>query len=134
MPTLPAKVLVAEDEALVRVIACEVLKDAGYEVSEAGDGREALDALESAPDAAGRVPERAPFDLLITDIQMPRMNGYQLAEAALARWPSLKILLVTGYTRENEPELVRRAGLRTLQKPFDVDRLPVIVAELLGRG
>ena len=118
-----AKVLVVEDEALVRAIASEVLKDAGYDVREAGDGREALDLLEIAP-----------VDLLITDIQMPRMNGYQLAEAAMSRWPSLKILLVTGYTRENEPELVRRAALRTLQKPFDVDRLPGIVAELLGKG
>jgi CheY-like chemotaxis protein len=119
----PPKILVAEDEGLVRIIAVEVLKDAGYDVCEAGDGREALDALEAAP-----------VDLLITDIQMPRMNGYQLAEAALARWPGLKILLVTGYTRENEPELVRRAGLRTLQKPFDVDRLPSVVAEVLAKG
>jgi CheY-like chemotaxis protein len=119
----PPKILVAEDEGLVRIIAVEVLRDAGYDVCEAGDGREALDALEAAP-----------VDLLITDIQMPRMNGYQLAEAALARWPGLKILLVTGYTRENEPELVRRAGLRTLQKPFDVDRLPGVVAEVLARG
>ena len=121
MTAAAAKVLVVEDEALVRIIACEVLKDSGYDVREAGDGREALDVLETAP-----------VDLIITDIQMPRMNGYQLAEAALARWPRLKILLVTGYTRENEPEVVRRAGLRTLQKPFDVDRLPSIVAELLG--
>jgi CheY-like chemotaxis protein len=115
-------VLVTEDEVLVRAIAVEVLQDAGYEVAEAGDGRQALDVLESRP-----------FDLLITDIQMPRMNGYQLAEQALERWPGLKILLVTGYTRENEPEIVRRAQLRTLQKPFDVDRLPSIVAELLHR-
>lgn len=115
-------VLVTEDEALVRAIAVEILEDAGYEVHQAGDGRQALDVLEART-----------VDLLITDIQMPRMNGYQLAEQALERWPNLKILLVTGYTRENEPEIVRRAQLRTLQKPFDVDRLPGLVAELLHR-
>ena len=120
MPT----VLVVEDEPLVRAIAVEVLSDAGYAVREACDGRQALDMLESD----------GPADLLITDIQMPRMNGYQLAEAAMSRWPRQKILLVTGYTRENEPELVRKAQLRTLQKPFDVDRLPGIVAELLGKA
>ncbi|HWA89827.1 MAG TPA: response regulator [Rhizomicrobium sp.] len=120
---MPASILVTEDEILVRAIAVEVLQDAGYEVREAGDGRQALDMLESFA-----------ADLLITDIQMPRMNGYQLAEEALSRWPKLKILLVTGYTRENEPEVVRKAGLRTLQKPFDVERLPGVVAELLARA
>ena len=115
-------VLVTEDEALVRAIAVEILQDAGYEVHQAGDGRQALDVLEART-----------VDLLITDIQMPPMNGYQLAEQALERWPNLKILLVTGYTRENEPEIVRRAQLRTLQKPFDVDRLPGLGAELLHR-
>lgn len=126
MSALPStkrpSVLVTEDEALVRAIAVEILEDAGYEVHQAGDGRQALDVLEARS-----------VDLLITDIQMPRMNGYQLAEQALERWPELKILLVTGYTRENEPEIVRRAQLRTLQKPFDVDRLPDLVAELLHR-
>lgn len=126
MSALPStktpSVLVTEDEALVRAIAVEILQDAGYEVHQAGDGRQALDVLEARS-----------VDLLITDIQMPRMNGYQLAEQALERWPDLKILLVTGYTRENEPEIVRRAQLRTLQKPFDVDRLPGLVAELLHR-
>ena len=120
MPTI----LVVEDEPLVRAIAVEVLTDAGHDVREACDGRQALDMLESD----------GPVDLLVTDIQMPRMNGYQLAESAMSRWPGQRILLVTGYTRENEPELVRKACLRTLQKPFDVDRLPGIVAELLGKG
>ncbi len=116
-------VLVTEDEPLVRAITVEILQDAGYRVREAGDGRQALDVLESCA-----------IDLLITDIQMPRMNGYQLAEAAMAKWPGLKILLMTGYTRESEPDVVRNAGLRTLQKPFDVDRLPGVIEELLHRG
>lgn len=116
-------VLVTEDEPLVRAITVEILQDAGYLVREAGDGRQALDVLETCA-----------VDLLITDIQMPRMNGYQLAEAAMAKWPGLKILLMTGYTRESEPEVVQKAGLRTLQKPFDVDRLPGVIEELLHRG
>lgn len=116
-------VLVTEDEPLVRMVAVETLRDAGYNVQEAGDGVEALELLGNSG-----------FDLLITDIQMPRMNGYQLAEAAMIRWPNLKILLVTGYARENVPASITSAGLRTLQKPFDVDRLPMLVDELLARG
>ncbi len=121
LPATAATVLVTEDEPLVRMIAVETLRDAGYTVLEAGDGAEALDILA----AAG-------VDLLITDIQMPRMNGYQLAEAAIARWPNLKILMVTGYARETVPACIASAVLRTLQKPFDIDRLPGVVAELLG--
>lgn len=108
---------------LVRAIAVEILQDAGYEVYEAGDGKQALEVLEARP-----------VDLLITDIQMPRMNGYQLAEAAMSRWPAMKIMLVSGYARDNEPEMVRKAQLRTLQKPFDLERLPALVAELLHRA
>jgi CheY-like chemotaxis protein len=122
-PQAPAPtVLVAEDEPLVRMIAVEVLRDAGYIVQEACDGVEALEVLDGAA-----------IDLLITDIQMPRLNGYQLAEAAMARWPNLKILLVTGYARENAPASIAGAGLRSVQKPFDLDRLPILVGELLGR-
>src|ERR1700733_2205138 len=93
-------VLITEDEPLVRAITVEILQDAGYRVREAGDGRQALEVLESCA-----------IDLLITDIQMPRMNGYQLAETAMTKWPGLKILLMTGYTRESEPEGLRKAGL-----------------------
>jgi len=115
-------ILVTEDEAMVRMLVVETLQDAGYSVREAVDGVEALEILENAG-----------IDLLITDIQMPRMNGYQLAEAAMARWANLKILLVTGYARETVPAAIAGAGLRSLQKPFDVDRLPVLVAEMLAR-
>ena len=114
-------ILVTEDEAMVRMLVVETLQDAGYAVREAADGVEALEILESAG-----------IDLLITDIQMPRMNGYQLAEAAMARWAHLKILLVTGYARETIPTAIAAAGLRALQKPFDINRLPVLVAEMLA--
>lgn len=116
-------ILVAEDEPLVRMIAVEVLRDAGYQVLEANDGVEALEILEASE-----------VGLLISDIQMPRMNGYQLVEAALARWPDLKVVLVTGYARETVPTAVASASLYTVQKPFDIDRLPGLVARLLDAG
>jgi CheY-like chemotaxis protein len=113
-------VLVVEDEPLLRMVVVEVLSDAGHAVLEAGDGIEALEIL-----------GKSAIDLLITDIQMPRMNGYQLVEAAMERWPKMKILLVTGYARESVPPAVLSAGLQTLHKPFDVDGLPGVVSALL---
>jgi CheY-like chemotaxis protein len=114
-------VLVAEDELLVRMVVVEVLRDAGFEVLEAGDGVEAIEILSCSA-----------VDLLMTDIQMPRMNGYQLVEAVLSRWPGMKILLVTGYARDAVPDSVASAALHTLNKPFDVDRLPALISDLLA--
>jgi CheY-like chemotaxis protein len=111
----PWIILVAEDEAMVRMIAVETLRDAGLEVLEARDGLEALDLLKTG----------AKVDLLISDIKMPRMNGYQLVEAGTTLRPHLKVLLMTGYAQDPVPETLTRAGIRVLYKPFNVDELPV---------
>ena len=100
---------------MVRMIAAETLRDAGYEVFEAADGVEALELLKSG----------ARVDLLISDVKMPRMNGYQLVEAGTALRPGLKVLLMTGYAQDPIPETMTRAGIRVLYKPFNVDELAV---------
>ena len=115
-------VLVAEDEPLVRMVTVEILRESGYDVMEAGDGLEALEVFRASA-----------VDFLITDIQMPRMNGYQLVETVIQRWPKVKILLVTGYARDSVPAVIANAPISTIHKPFDIDRLPGLVAELLAR-
>ena len=114
-------VLVAEDEVMLRMIAVETLRDAGYEVFEAGDGSEALDVLQANSD----------IDLLISDIRMPRMNGYELVEAGTALRPRLRVLLMTGYTQDPIPENMARAGIKVLYKPFNVDELAQWAAQAL---
>ena len=74
-----SEVLVAEDEAMLRAIAVEMLEDAGYSVFQAGDGEEALALLRNNPG----------IQVLISDIKMPRMDGYALAEAGLQLRPEL---------------------------------------------
>jgi CheY-like chemotaxis protein len=115
-------ILVAEDEAMVREIAVETLRDAGFHVYEAADGQEALDVLTSNPGIA----------LLISDIKMPRMNGYQLVERSTALRPALKVMLMTGYAQDPVPESIVRAGIRVLRKPFNVDDLAVWAQQVLG--
>jgi CheY-like chemotaxis protein len=114
-------VLIVEDEPLLLMVAAEVMRDAGYSVFEAGEGRSALSILEKNPD----------IDLLLTDIKMPGMNGYQLAEAGLALRPDLKVLLMTGYAQDPVPRQMTEAGVRVLYKPFDIDRLPQAACEIL---
>ena len=107
-------VLVIEDEAVVRLLIVEVLLDLGYRALEAAEGPEGLAVLQSA--------ER--IDLLVTDIGLPGLGGRQVADAARAARPDLKILFMTGYAEEAaaaggflEP------GMAMVTKPFAMETL-----------
>jgi DNA-binding NtrC family response regulator len=113
-------ILLAEDEALLRLVAVEALSDAGYDVLEAHDGREGLAMLQS----------QAHIDLLVTDIKMPGLNGYQLAEAGLKLRPGIKIVLMTGYSDETVPDAIRQATIRIFHKPFNFDDLIAFIGKM----
>jgi CheY-like chemotaxis protein len=115
-------ILVVEDEAILRLVVVEGLEDGGLVVREAGDGTQALAILEGDPSIA----------LLISDIKMPGMNGLELAQASLSRRPDLKIILMTGYAQESLPDSLRHTNVRTIYKPFDLDKLCAMAAETLG--
>lgn len=114
-----APILIAEDEAMLRVIAVELLQDAGFEVFEAADGVEALELLQANPRIA----------LLVSDVKMPRMDGYALVEAGLALRPDLKVLLMTGYAQNPPPQLKAR-DIPILRKPFNLERLCALAVEM----
>ena len=107
------ELLLVEDEAMLRLIAVEMLQEAGFAVHEAADGVEALEQLGAHPDVA----------LLLTDVQMPRMGGYELVDKALALRPDLKILLMTGYTQTAPTEDLLKRGVQILYKPFNLELL-----------
>jgi CheY-like chemotaxis protein len=115
-------ILVAEDEAMLRVIAVEMLEDAGFKVFQAGDGVEALELLKSNPQIA----------LLVSDVKMPRMDGYALVEAGLAFKPELKVLLMTGYAQDPPPSVLKAREIQILHKPFNLEKLCTIAAEMIA--
>jgi CheY-like chemotaxis protein len=121
----PATILVVEDEVMLRVVAAEVLADAGFNVREAGDGGVAYRMLRSGEVKA---------DLVISDVRMPVMNGYELAEAVMNLRPAPKLLLMTGYTQEPLPPALSAAGIRIIYKPFDFDSLPDLAREIMRAG
>jgi PAS domain S-box-containing protein len=130
-------VLVVEDEELVRMLLVEVLEGDGYTVLEAADGPTALARLGEA--AAG--PEaKPPVDLLVTDVGLPGLNGRQLAEAARARHPDLKVLFLTGYAfqalddRPGDGEDGLGRDMRMLAKPVAVDAFRAMVRSMLSDG
>jgi len=112
--------LLVEDEVMLRLLAMEMLEEAGFQVFEAADGLEGLELLKSHPE----------ISLLVSDIKMPRMDGYALAEAGLALKPDLKILLMTGYAQSPPPALLKQADVQILHKPFNLERLCALAAEL----
>jgi DNA-binding response OmpR family regulator len=103
-----------------------VLRESGYEVLVAADGREGLDVIE-AHDGA--------LDLMVTDVVMPEMNGYQLAARAAAIRPQLRIALMSGFgagALGDQRLHAVRAELPLIEKPFDAGVLLRRVAELLS--
>jgi len=118
-------ILVVEDEARVRHMSVDALRELGYTVIQASDANQALEQF--------RVQPR--IDLLFTDVVMPDMNGRRLAEIARAERRDLKILYTTGYTRN---AVVHNGmldpGVAFLPKPFTIDQLARKVREVLDGG
>jgi PAS domain S-box-containing protein len=116
-------VLVVDDEATIRMLVTEVLTDLGYAAIDAADGAAGLKVLNSD----------LPIDLLVTDVGLPGgMNGRQLADAARAVRPDLKVLFITGYA---ENAVLSHGhldpGMHVLTKPFAMDVLATRIRELI---
>ena len=118
-------ILVVEDEADVRSYLVETLRDLNYRVSEASDGSEALALFETDPPRV---------DLLLTDIVMPGMNGRQLADELRRRQPELKVLFMTGYSRDAVVHQGRLdSGVSLLQKPLNQTLLAAKIRDSLDK-
>ena len=121
-PSLP-NVLVVEDEMILRMRAVDIVEDAGFRSVEAVNADEALSILES----------RSDISLLFSDIQMPgSMDGLKLAHAVHDRWPSIKIILVSGQVKPSDAETP--ADSRFFRKPLSVEELTVQLQAMIGVG
>ena len=118
-----AVALVVEDDALVRFMAVRVLSEAGYGVLEAENGRAALELIRGH---AGRL------DLVVTDVGMPELDGYQLAASLREERPDLPVVFMSGYgQRESRGESLG-ATQAFLQKPLSPDALVRAVGEVIN--
>jgi CheY-like chemotaxis protein len=116
-------ILLVEDADAVRRLVVDILEPRGYTVIAASDGLEALELARNAP---------LPIDLLLTDVVMPGMNGRKLAEEARRRRPALKVLFMTGYSRNAIVHQGRLdAGVELIQKPLDSEQLATTVRRIL---
>lgn len=118
-----ASILLAEDDDSVRAFVTRALESDGHDVDTAEDGGEAMEIL---------TRQQGKFDLLLSDIKMPMMDGIALTLNAARDWPNLKILLMTGFADQRE----RAYGLDDIvedivQKPFSLADIRQAVQQAL---
>ncbi|NOG68887.1 response regulator [Roseicella sp. DB1501] len=116
------RVLLAEDEPLAALVVGEALAEMGHDVMHAEDGAAALD-----------IAATCPFDLLVTDLAMPRVSGLELIPRLRAEQPGLPVLVMTGYLPPAGARLLAEAGpaaTALLLKPFDLRQLTAALARI----
>lgn len=118
-------ILLVEDERAVRTIATQALTLRGYHVLEADNGDSARDILDSHEGA---------IDLLITDVRMPGMSGLDLASEVRRRFPTIKIIFMSGYTEDSLEHWREEVGIDFLAKPFRLEALIRATRTLVERG
>lgn len=117
-------VLLVDDEPMVRTLAAHVLRGAGYEVLEAGDGVEGVRLSQKL--------EAQTIDLLITDVVMPAMDGKELANQLLVARPRTKVIYISGYTNDVLSHFdVLGSGWAFIPKPFTPRQLLDTVRRVL---
>ena len=109
-----AKILIADDDAATLELMRRALEADGHEVAAVADASDAFDRLKGATSS---------FALLITDVQMPGVDGIALAQQALSAAPGLRIIVMSGYTEQLERAKTLPSGnVRTLSKPFSLEK------------
>lgn len=119
-----ARILLADDDAATRDLVQRALATDGHSVTPTQDGAEALEKLREAP---------AGFDLLITDVQMPGLDGIALAEAALAANGRLRVVMMSGFADElGRADHLRSKISRVLTKPVTLEQIRAAAKAALG--
>jgi two-component system response regulator HydG len=116
------RVLVADDDAGIRYTLRDILESAGVEVEEAGDGEEAMSRL-----------SQGVFDLVVSDLRMPKLDGMELIKRVAALPSAPKIIMITAHGSERQAVEAMKAGaFDYFKKPFENDELMVVVRRAVG--
>jgi excisionase family DNA binding protein len=120
------RVLVVDDEQAVRDLVSKYLVSADYDVETAEDGPTALERLQTSQPTS-------PFDLLITDLKMPGMDGLSVIRETRRHFPDLPIIIITAYSTEASAiEAINLGVSGYLTKPFRMERVLAVAARALG--
>lgn len=117
------RILVADDDPMVRMMVSHVLTRENWDVTAVEDGQEALQVCSQ---------QETPFDLVILDIKMPGLNGYQTREVLQKKSPGIPCLFVSGFSDETVWRHIVDQGLPYLEKPFMPQQLVDAVKRVLA--
>ncbi len=120
-----ATILLAEDDENVRKLTAAALMSNGYRVVQAGDGRAAIEAAAAFAE---------PIDLLLTDLVMPVMGGFDVARELRRTRPESRILMMSGYTADADDVEIAEIADGFIAKPFTPRQLVAAIAALLSPG
>jgi CheY-like chemotaxis protein len=112
-------ILLVEDEAITRNAFADALRREGQQVVEAADGMQALSFLDEWH-----------FDLVITDLVMPRLNGFELVAQIRSKWPRMPILLISAYISQEGGKIISDGSAEFMHKPIDPPNLIATVQRL----
>jgi len=120
---MSAKILIVDDEQFVRTLLENVLRRRGHEVVAACDAEQALAALAASPG----------FDLMLTDVVMPGMDGFDLLRRVRSAYPDIKVIVLTGFARKQSiSDFLLYGADDYLSKPFQVHELVAAVDRVTG--
>lgn len=118
------RILLVEDQLMVRKATSRLLQATGYEVETASNGAEAMTKI---------AEEAGSFDLVITDVVMPEMTGFEVVAALRERDPALKFLMVSGFVGDAEEAAVNTLGVELVMKPFSLEEIELAIHRALAR-
>ncbi|MGE5893403.1 MAG: endopeptidase La, partial [bacterium] len=117
------RVLVVDDEEIARKNIAHILIKENYAVQTASNGMEALAKLETAD-----------FDVILTDLKMPKIDGMEILEGSKARYPNTEVIMITGYaTIDTAVEAMKKGAFHYIAKPFNLDDVRSIVAKAVEK-
>lgn len=119
-PMPSANMLIVDDEDSVREVLADILEIFGHSVVQSASAQEGIKIL-----------EQESFDVIFTDLAMPDLDGWALAEQVRERWPKTKIILMTGYGADTNPEKQVKVDA-IVSKPFEIEQLRVTLSKLLA--
>ena len=123
MVAIKKRILVVDDEAIVRESCKLALTDAGYAVRTVASGRDAIQACRAEP-----------FDVMLADLRMPDMDGLEVARIVANEFPEVRVVIITGYPSKASAEQAANLGIFDyLEKPLNPDRLSEATAAVLAR-
>ncbi|MHB8792546.1 MAG: PAS domain S-box protein [Thermoleophilia bacterium] len=128
-PSVRGKVLVIDDEMMIRTLIGDVLTGMGHEAVTAASGSDGMDLFTAA------IESGAPFDLVLTDLGMPEMSGWEVVDEVKRFSPETPVALITGWGDQLDPKKMKQSRVdRVIAKPFRVDDIKLLLSQALSKS